>query len=277
MAVFGIPKLHEDDALRALARRGRHARWPGCVEQGARTGPRGRAPSPDRREHGRGRGRRPDDRPGARDGGRHQHRRAARAARLTRRDPARRRDLSARARLGRRRSCRAVGAEGEGGAGSGVEAPQRARRRLAAPEPRLTDGRSRAAALPTRSGVRGCGRGRVMPALHHLGLRRSGEVAIGGGVHLWGGGTGDHPARSLPPLRRGHHVLSGRRGDQAGGRAGGLRLARRRRGEGVLGPGRRRAPGARVPSRVATDGGDRIGGGRGDVLGDPPVLRGDGA
>ena len=90
-------------------------------------------------------------------------------------------------------------------------------------------------------------------------------------------GTGDHPARSLPALRRGHHVLPGRRGDQAGGRAGGLRHARRRRGEGVLGPRRRRAPRARLPSRVATDGRGRVGRGRGNVLGDPPVLRGSGA
>ena len=69
-------------------------------------------------------------------------------------------------------------------------------------------------------------------------------------------GLGDRadPAWEVPTLRRGHHVFPGRRGDQAGGRARGLRPARCRGGEGLLGPGGRRAPGARLPPRVAADG-----------------------
>ena len=67
------------------------------------------------------------------------------------------------------------------------------------------------------------------------------------------GERSDDPAGPMPPLRRGHHVLPRRRGDQAGVRAGRLRPPRGGRGEGLRGPRGRRASGDRLPSRGAAD------------------------
>ncbi len=60
MAVFGLPKLHEDDALARGSRGGRHAARAGGAERRARA-PLGRAAhGSNRREHRRGRRGRPD-------------------------------------------------------------------------------------------------------------------------------------------------------------------------------------------------------------------------
>ena len=80
MAVFGIPQLHEDDALRA-------ARAAADMREGLaglnKELERDRGvddPGPDRREHRRGGGRRVGDRSGDRDRRRRERRRPARAA-----------------------------------------------------------------------------------------------------------------------------------------------------------------------------------------------------
>ena len=105
-----------------------------------------------------------------------------------------------------------------------------------------------------RAGVRRGGRGLVLSALHRAGPRRCGEVPSGRGVPFLGGRARDRPPRQVPSVRRGHHLLPGRRGRQASGRLVGLRPARRRRGEGLFGPRRRRAPGSGLPARRAADG-----------------------
>ena len=79
MAVFGIPRLHEDDAAARGAGRRRDARALAALNEELRARSRRRAPHPDRGEHGRGRGRRPGRGPAARDRRRRQRRGAARA------------------------------------------------------------------------------------------------------------------------------------------------------------------------------------------------------
>ena len=104
MAVFGVPVVHEDDALRRRARRRRAARRPRRAERGARARLRHAPRAADRRQHRRGRHR---HRGAARDRRRGQRRRAPRAGRAAGRGAARRGDAPARARRGRVRAGRA--------------------------------------------------------------------------------------------------------------------------------------------------------------------------
>ena len=114
MAVFGLPTLHEDDALRAVrAAVGMQAALR-QTERRARSDLGHPARQPHRRLHGRGGGRRPDGRAATRHRRSREHRRAARAGRAGQRDPDRRADPSPRARGRRGRTGRSARAQGQG-------------------------------------------------------------------------------------------------------------------------------------------------------------------
>ena len=214
MAVFGIPRLHEDDALRAVRAAVRDARGARDAQRRARTRSRRRDRSPDRREHRRGRRRRPVGRATTRDRRRRERRRAARAGGRSGRDPDRRGDVPAGARRRRGRAGRAARPQGEGRA--------RPRVSLASPSwptsrpraaPRLADGRARQGArdaaserssAPSASGRRTCSRCSALPASASRGWSK--EFLAGPAAEA------TRPARPVPLLRRGHHVLPARRG-----------------------------------------------------------------
>ena len=143
MAVFGLPTLHEDDALRAVRAAADMQQAQASSERRAGAA-LGRSPDrPHGREHGPGRRRRSHRRTAARDRGRRERRCTARAGCRRPGGPARRPHLPPRTRLRRRRGGRAARAEGEGGARSRVPPRGRARglgaseaARLAARRPR---------------------------------------------------------------------------------------------------------------------------------------------
>ncbi len=116
-----------------------------------------------------------------------------------------------------------------------------------------------------------------MPDDHRPGRRRAGQVAPGDRARRAGRRSGASAVGPMPPVRRGHHLLAGRRAGQGGrrdrrdGRAGrrALQAARARRGRG----GRRRG-------RRTRFGRDRARRGRrgrrrhpGDLLGGAPPAR----
>ena len=141
MAVFGLPRLHEDDALRAVRAA---AGMQGALEQlndeldrvfGVRLANRtgvntGEVVSGD-----------PGGGPATRDRRRGERRGAARAGRRRAGGAPRRPHVPPRARLRRRRAGRAARAEGKGRAGARLPARVVDRRRRAPASPRLSDGR----------------------------------------------------------------------------------------------------------------------------------------
>ncbi len=215
MAVFGIPTLHEDDPLRAVRAAAGDARRPRRAQRRARARPRRRLRGPHRGEHGRGRGGRPVRRAAPGHGRRGERRRPARAGRRARaRCSSARRPTTCQGR-GRGRARRTARAEGEGRA-----RPRLPARRGPRVRPRATPGTSTrrwsgARRSSTSSDAR-CERATAERTAHLFTLL--GPAGVGKSrlvLEFLGGPAADRHrrARPVPLLRRGHHVLPGRRGD----------------------------------------------------------------
>jgi class 3 adenylate cyclase len=78
--------------------------------------------------------------------------------------------------------------------------------------PRFSDCRSRAGAAAAPAGVRPGGRGSSLSPLHRAGAGRRGEVTARPGSARLAGGRRDRGCRPLPALRRGDHLLAAARG-----------------------------------------------------------------
>jgi DNA-binding SARP family transcriptional activator/class 3 adenylate cyclase len=106
---------------------------------------------------------------------------------------------------------------GRRGAPPGRDRPGAPRRRRPPP---VADGRPRPRGPAAPGRVRAGDRRPLVPALHSPGCRRRREVAPGRGVRTRRVAARSRDPWSLPPLRRGDHVLAGDGGGQRGDRAG---------------------------------------------------------
>ena len=176
MAVFGVPLLHEDDALRALRAaaelREEIARLNEDLEARLRRADR----SAHRRQQRRGDRRRHAARPLVRRRGRGQRRAASRGRRRHGGDPDRRATTASRATRSapRRWGC---SSSGTGVSRSGAPIARGASRRALAYTPlRLADGRAPPRAPGGRGRLRACGRRALVPPVHGPGRGRRGQV-----------------------------------------------------------------------------------------------------
>ena len=243
MAVFGIPQVHEDDALRAVRAAAEiRERLPAVaaelgVELSFRTGVNtgevvvgaGQTSPPAT----------PSTSP------------RASSRPLTRGDPHRRRDVPARPLRGRGRAGRAARAEGEGRPRGCV--PTRDRRPGGGggrPPPRRAAHRAGARARPPARAYERAVEERSCDLFTLLGACGCRQVAPRGRIPRRGRAGRDGGDRALPPLRRRDHVLAPGRDADA---------TRRRRG---------------ADARARHRGWDRVA--RGPVLGGSPAARGGG-
>ena len=184
------------------------------------------------------------------------------------RDPDRRGHAPARAQRGPRRAARADGAEGQGAARPGVApARGRGRRTRGRATNRRPDGRSRRGARAPPHRVRRGGPRPVLPPGHRLRPCGDRKVEARERASRRDPRRGDRPRRALPSLRRRNHVLAAaghrpRRGPRPD--SGPARGARR---------GRPRREANRRPGRGSHRDRRRLGDPGGDDVGRPPPVR----